>query len=73
MRNVCEWFERGYDKMTPEDEPKRRWLFIWDRDVLDQSDGPLAALRRFLAQPRGQGEVRRRCWPTQFLVSEHGT
>ena len=54
MRNVCEWFERGYDKMAPEDEPKRRWLFIWDRDVLEQSDSPLAALRRFLAERAAQ-------------------
>lgn len=50
MYNVCEWFERGYDKPVPEEESKRRLLFIWDREILEASDGPLVALRRFLAE-----------------------
>lgn len=50
MYNVCEWFERGYDKPVPEEESKIRRLFIWDREMLEASDGPLAALRRFLAE-----------------------
>jgi hypothetical protein len=50
MRNVCEWFGGGYDKLAPEDEPIRRWLFIWDRKLLEQSETPLAALRHFLSE-----------------------
>lgn len=50
MRNVCKWFAGGYDTLAPEDEPKRRWLFVWDRNVLEKSDTPLAALQHFLAQ-----------------------
>ena len=48
MHNVCEWFEGGYDKMAPED--RRSLLFIWNRDILEKSDTPLAALHHFLAQ-----------------------
>lgn len=47
MHNVCEWFEQGYDKMASEN--RRSMLFVWNRDILENSDTPLAALRRFLA------------------------
>ena len=47
MRNVCEWFERGYDQMAPED--RRSLWFVWDREILEKSATPLAALRHFLA------------------------
>ena len=47
MHNVCERFEQGYDKMAPEDQ--RSLLFLWNREILENSDSPLAALRRFLA------------------------
>ena len=48
MRNVCEWFEGGYDKLAPED--RRSLPFIWNRDILEKSDTSLAALRHFLAR-----------------------
>lgn len=47
MHNVCEWFEQGYDKMAPED--RRSLLFLWNREILENSENPLVALRRFLA------------------------
>lgn len=48
MHNVCEWFEGGYDKLAPED--RRSLLFIWNREILEQSATPLAALHHFLAE-----------------------
>lgn len=55
MRNVCEWFERGYDKMPPED--RRSLLFFWNRDILEKSETPLAALHQFLAQGEAEAKV----------------
>jgi len=52
MYNVCEWFEGGYNTMTPED--RRSLRFIWHRDILDKSETPLAALRHFLAQRQAE-------------------
>lgn len=48
MRQVCERFAGGYDKLAPED--RRSLLFIWNRDILEKSETPLAALQHFLAQ-----------------------
>ena len=55
MVNVCEWFEGGYDKMAPED--RRSLLFIWNRDILEKSDTPLAALRLFLAEREAEAKA----------------
>lgn len=55
MHNVCEWFEGGYDKMAPED--RRSLLFVWNRDILDKSDTPLAALHHFLAQREAEAKA----------------
>ncbi len=55
MHNVCDWFEGGYDKMAPED--RRSLLFIWNRDILDKSDTPLAALHHFLAQREAEANA----------------
>jgi hypothetical protein len=55
MRNVCEWFEGGYDKMAPED--RRSLLFIWNRDILEKSETPLAALHHFLAEREAEAKA----------------
>ena len=55
MHNVCEWFEGGYDTMAPED--RRSLLSIWNRDILEKSDTPLAALRHFLAEREAEAKV----------------
>ncbi len=55
MRQVCEWFEGGYDKLAPED--RRSLLFIWNRDILAKSDTPLAALHQFLAQREAEAKA----------------
>jgi inhibitor of KinA sporulation pathway (predicted exonuclease) len=48
MRQVCEWFEGGYDKQAPEGLGSLR--FFLSRDILEKSDTPLAALHHFLAE-----------------------
>ncbi|NUQ38400.1 MAG: hypothetical protein HUU23_11505 [Caldilineales bacterium] len=55
MHNVCQWFEGGYDKMAPED--RRRLLFIWSRDILEESDTPLAALHGFQARRQAEAQA----------------
>jgi hypothetical protein len=55
MHSVCEWFEGGYGKMAPED--RRSLLFVWNRDILDKSDTPLAALHHFLAQREAEAKA----------------
>jgi len=56
MHNVCEWFEGGYDKLAPED--RRSLRFIWNRDILEKSDTPLAALHHFLAERQAEAKAR---------------
>ena len=50
MREVCEWFEKGYDRMTAEERDKLLLLFLWNREILESSPDPLVALRQFLAK-----------------------
>ena len=53
--SVCEWFEGGYDKLAPED--RRSVLFIWNRDILERSNTPLAALHHFLAEREAEAKA----------------
>ncbi len=55
MRQVCEWFEGDYDKLAPED--RRSLLFIWNRDILEKSETPLAALHHFLAEREAEAKA----------------
>lgn len=55
MRQVCEWFEGGYDKQAPEGLGSLR--FFLSRDILAKSETPLAALRHFLAQREAEAEA----------------
>lgn len=41
--------------MTPEDRRSR--LFIWNRDILDKSETPLAALHHFLAEREAEAKA----------------
>jgi hypothetical protein len=55
MRQVCEWFEGGYDRQAPEGLGSLR--FFLSRDILTKSDTPLAALRQFLAQREAEAKA----------------
>lgn len=50
MHDLCEWFEKGYDRLTEEQRTDPLLLFLWNREILESSPDPLAALRQFLAQ-----------------------
>lgn len=52
MRDVCEWFEEGYDKMPTGGKGTLR--FLLNSRLLEASASPLEALRRFLAPDSDQ-------------------
>lgn len=62
MREVCEWFEKGHDRMTAEERDKQMLFFLWNREILESSSDPLAALRKFLARREQEQEPAATDW-----------
>jgi hypothetical protein len=50
LRDLLRWFEGGYDQMSPQELEKERLFFLWNSDILEEADDPLAAIRAYLAQ-----------------------
>ena len=61
MSEVCEWFEKGYDRMTTEERDKLL-LVVWNREILESSPNPLAALRQFLVKQEREQEQAATDW-----------
>ena len=48
LHDVATWYEKGYDRMS-EEERKKQWLiFLSAREILEQSAGPVEAIRAYL-------------------------
>lgn len=69
MRQVCEWFEGGYDKQAPEGLGSLR--FFLSRDILAKSEAALAALRQFLAQREAEAKGGNDSGQMRLWCNEH--
>jgi hypothetical protein len=52
LREVVQWYEEGYDQMTPEERDQKPLglLFLRHRDLLAAAEDPVAAVRAYLAE-----------------------
>jgi len=48
LRHTREWFAEGYDRQPPEKGSFRKLFFLFNRDILEQSETPLEAIRVYL-------------------------